>query len=94
MVKMKDVIKKFVTKQSTIDQLEPVVVDLGELFNDMLYELWKSLMTIEMTLYEQCEVCALCPRHIYIRQDISYFHPTSFRRHVKMRQTRGSKPTG
>ncbi|XP_052755007.1 dynein regulatory complex subunit 3 [Galleria mellonella] len=52
---MNEVIRKFSTKQATIEQLEPRIVDLGESFNDVLYELWKSLMTIEMQLYERCE---------------------------------------
>lgn len=53
---MNEQINKFTTKQSTIDQLEPVIMELGDSFNDTLHELWKSLMTIEMQLYEQCEV--------------------------------------
>ncbi|XP_059053982.1 dynein regulatory complex subunit 3-like [Achroia grisella] len=52
---MNEVIRKFSTKQATIDQLEPTIVDLGEAYNDVLYELWKSLMIIEMQLYERCE---------------------------------------
>ncbi|CAH2981430.1 unnamed protein product [Chilo suppressalis] len=54
--KMNELIQKFTTKQATIELLEPAIVDLGDAFNDVLYELWKSLMTIEMQLYEQCEV--------------------------------------
>lgn len=47
---------KFKAKQLTLEQLEPIIVDLGERYNDLLYDLWKSLMTIEMQLFEQCEV--------------------------------------
>lgn len=54
---MQEFINKFTTKQATIEELEPLIVDLGETFNEVLYHLWKSLMTIEMQLYEQCEVC-------------------------------------
>lgn len=53
---MNEVIAKFMTKQATLEELEPNIVDLGEAFNDSLYEMWKNLMTIEMQLYEQCEV--------------------------------------
>lgn len=53
---MNGLISKFTAKQATIEQLEPQLMDLGEAFNDALYELWKSLMTIEMQLYERCEV--------------------------------------
>ncbi|XP_028029107.1 dynein regulatory complex subunit 3-like [Bombyx mandarina] len=52
---MQEFINKFTTKQATIEELEPLIVDLGETFNEVLYHLWKSLMTIEMQLYEQCE---------------------------------------
>ncbi|KAL0871762.1 hypothetical protein ABMA27_004260 [Loxostege sticticalis] len=52
---MNALIGKFATKQATIEQLEPQLMDLGEAFNDTLYELWKKLMTIEMELYERCE---------------------------------------
>ncbi|XP_063623655.1 dynein regulatory complex subunit 3-like [Cydia splendana] len=52
---MQEIIDKFTTKEATIDQLEPKVMDLSDTFNDVLYELWKSIMTIEMQLYEQCE---------------------------------------
>ncbi|KPI97248.1 PREDICTED: leucine-rich repeat-containing protein 48-like [Papilio xuthus] len=52
---MNEVIAKFMSKQATLEELEPNIVDLGEAFNDSLYEMWKNLMTIEMQLYEQCE---------------------------------------
>ncbi|XP_028158558.1 dynein regulatory complex subunit 3 [Ostrinia furnacalis] len=52
---MNEIIRKFTSKQATIEQLEPQLMDLGEAFNDALYELWKSLMSIEMQLYERCE---------------------------------------
>ncbi|XP_068618661.1 dynein regulatory complex subunit 3-like [Battus philenor] len=52
---MNELIGKFTAKQATLEQLEPNIVDLGESFNDALFELWKNLMTIEMHLYEQCE---------------------------------------
>lgn len=53
-------INKFSAKQATIEQLEPIIMELGESFNDMLHELWKGLMTIEMQLFEQCEVSCYC----------------------------------
>lgn len=53
---MNEIVKKFATKQATIEQLEPQLVTLVETFNDLLYTVWKSLMTIEMQLFEQCEV--------------------------------------
>lgn len=53
---MNELIQKFTTKQATIDQLEPSIIDLGEAFNEALYHLWKDLMTNEIQLYEQCEV--------------------------------------
>lgn len=53
---MNEIISKFTKKQATIEELEPNIVDAGESFNDIIYELWKKLMTIEMTLFEQCEV--------------------------------------
>lgn len=56
---MNEIISKFTKKQATIEELEPNIVDAGESFNDIIYELWKKLMTIEMTLYEQCEVMLL-----------------------------------
>ncbi|CAH2039450.1 unnamed protein product, partial [Iphiclides podalirius] len=52
---MNELIAKFTAKQATLEELEPNVLDLGESFNDALFELWKNLMTIEMQLYEQCE---------------------------------------
>lgn len=56
---MQEVIEKFKTKQATVEQLEPTIVDLTETFNDVLYELWKGLMNTEMQLYERCEVRCL-----------------------------------
>ncbi|KAJ0178160.1 hypothetical protein K1T71_005983 [Dendrolimus kikuchii] len=52
---MNEVILKFSSKQATIEQLESQIIDLGDAFNDVLYAMWKSLMSIEMQLYEQCE---------------------------------------
>ncbi|XP_047534682.1 dynein regulatory complex subunit 3-like [Vanessa atalanta] len=52
---MNEIIGKFTSKKATIDQLEPNIIDAGEAFNDIIYDLWKKLMTIEMQLYEQCE---------------------------------------
>lgn len=52
---MNEQINKFKTKQSTIEQLEPVIMELSDAYNDVLHELWKKLMTIEMRLFEQCE---------------------------------------
>ncbi|XP_045766707.1 dynein regulatory complex subunit 3-like isoform X1 [Maniola jurtina] len=52
---MNEIISKFTKKQATIEQLEPNIIDTGELFNDVIFDLWKKLMSIEMTLYEQCE---------------------------------------
>lgn len=53
---MNEIISKFMSKQVTLEQLEPDILDAGEAFNDIIYDLWKKLMTIEMQLYEQCEV--------------------------------------
>ncbi|CAH2090948.1 unnamed protein product [Euphydryas editha] len=53
--KMNEIISKFTSKQATLEQLEPSILDAGEAFNDIIYDLWKKLMTIEMQLYEQCE---------------------------------------
>ncbi|CAB3247675.1 unnamed protein product [Arctia plantaginis] len=53
--KMNEHMAKFKAKQITIEQLEPIIIDLGERYNDLLYDLWKNLMTIEMQLFEQCE---------------------------------------
>lgn len=47
---------KFVAKQATLEQLEPQIVDLSDTFNEVLYDCWRQLMTIEMNLFEQCEV--------------------------------------
>ncbi|XP_045450916.1 dynein regulatory complex subunit 3-like [Melitaea cinxia] len=52
---MNEIISKFMSKQVTLEQLEPDILDAGEAFNDIIYDLWKKLMTIEMQLYEQCE---------------------------------------
>ncbi|XP_050351560.1 dynein regulatory complex subunit 3-like [Nymphalis io] len=52
---MTELIGKFTSKKATIEQLEPNIIDAGEAFNDIIYDLWKQLMTIEMQLYEQCE---------------------------------------
>ncbi|CAK1544955.1 unnamed protein product [Leptosia nina] len=52
---MNEIITKVTTKQATIEQIEPTIIDAGEAFNDLIYDLWKKLMTIEMTLYERCE---------------------------------------
>ncbi|XP_039755667.1 dynein regulatory complex subunit 3-like [Pararge aegeria] len=52
---MNEIILKFTNKQATIEQLEPNIIDVGESFNDVIFDLWKKLMSIEMTLYEQCE---------------------------------------
>lgn len=53
---MNQIIGKFTAKQATMEQLEPNIIDAGEAFNELIYDLWKKLMTIEMQLYEQCEV--------------------------------------
>lgn len=63
---MNALIGKFATKQATIEQLEPQLMDLGEAFNDTLYELWKKLMTIEMELYERCEVRKISATIVYL----------------------------
>lgn len=47
---------KFTSKQISLEQMEPMLLELGETYHDILYELWKSLMTTEMQLFEQCEV--------------------------------------
>ncbi|CAH0729933.1 unnamed protein product, partial [Brenthis ino] len=52
---MNQIIGKFTAKQATIEELEPNIIDAGESFNDLIFDLWKKLMTIEMQLYEQCE---------------------------------------
>ncbi|KAL4712059.1 hypothetical protein ACJJTC_003726 [Scirpophaga incertulas] len=52
---MNEIIQKFTSKQATIEELEPTLIDLGESFNEILYDLWKNLMMTEMQLYEQCE---------------------------------------
>ncbi|XP_026499077.1 dynein regulatory complex subunit 3-like [Vanessa tameamea] len=52
---MNELIGRFTSKKATIEQLEPNIIDAGEAFNDIIYDLWKKLMTIEMQLYEQCE---------------------------------------
>ncbi|CAG9793993.1 unnamed protein product [Diatraea saccharalis] len=67
---LNELIQKFTSKQATIEQLEPLLVDLGDAFNDILYDLWKNLMTIEMQLYEQCEVKKATIR---IQQKLLYF---------------------
>ncbi|KAJ8713615.1 hypothetical protein PYW07_013985 [Mythimna separata] len=46
---------QYTAKQISLDDFEQILVDLGESFNEILYELWKSLMTLEMHLFEQCE---------------------------------------
>lgn len=53
---MNQIIGKYTAKQATLEQLEPNIIDAGEAFNDLIYDLWKKLMTLEMQLYEQCEV--------------------------------------
>lgn len=55
---MKEIIEKVLSKDkdSTLDIMEPRIVDLSDLFNEALFALWKELMTIEMRLFEQCEV--------------------------------------
>lgn len=53
---MNDIIGKVTTKQATLEQMESNVIDTGEAFNDLIYDLWKKLLTIEMQLYERCEV--------------------------------------
>ncbi|VVD03260.1 unnamed protein product [Leptidea sinapis] len=50
---LEDSVKR--TKQATLEQMETNIIDAGESFNDIVYDLWKKLMTIEMQLYEQCE---------------------------------------
>lgn len=56
MVKTEEYRVKIDSKQMTIEEAEPFLIELGEQFHETLYELWKSLMTIEMQLFEQCEV--------------------------------------
>lgn len=53
---MNEQIALYTDKKETLEQIEPRVVDLSETYNEVLYELWKKLMTLEMQLYEQCEV--------------------------------------
>ncbi|XP_045526239.1 dynein regulatory complex subunit 3-like [Pieris brassicae] len=52
---MNEIIGKVTTKQATLEQVETNVIDSGEAFTDLIYDLWKKLMTIEMQLYERCE---------------------------------------
>ncbi|XP_075978515.1 dynein regulatory complex subunit 3-like [Anticarsia gemmatalis] len=52
---LNELIAKYTSKQATIEQLEPSIVEVGDQFNETLYQLWKSLMTLEMQLFEQCE---------------------------------------
>jgi hypothetical protein len=72
---MNELIQKFTSKQATLDQLEPVLVDLGETLNDTLYDLWKKLMSIEMQLYEQCEVSLILNVCKYSKVN-TYIHTT------------------
>lgn len=53
---LQTMVKKVNNKEETFENIESDLLDLGESFNDVLYEMWKKLMTIEMNLYEQCEV--------------------------------------
>ncbi|CAH0694009.1 unnamed protein product [Spodoptera exigua] len=55
MAQVADISNQFKAKQISLEQMEPMLLDLGETYHEMLYELWKSLMTIEMQLFEQCE---------------------------------------
>ncbi|XP_050675184.1 dynein regulatory complex subunit 3-like [Leptidea sinapis] len=55
MDQMNEIIGKVTAKQATLEQMETNIIDAGESFNDIVYDLWKKLMTIEMQLYEQCE---------------------------------------
>ncbi|CAH0584433.1 unnamed protein product [Chrysodeixis includens] len=55
MDKVKEYSGKIEAKQMTVEEADPLLVELGEQFHETLYELWKSLMTIEMQLFEQCE---------------------------------------
>ncbi|XP_049874456.1 dynein regulatory complex subunit 3-like [Pectinophora gossypiella] len=52
---MNELIAKFTEKKATLEQVEPQIVELGDQFNDVLYDVWKKLMTLEMNLFEQCE---------------------------------------
>ncbi|XP_045495729.1 dynein regulatory complex subunit 3-like [Colias croceus] len=52
---MNEIINKVTAKQATIEQVEPNIIDAGEAFNELVYDLWKKLMSIEMQLYERCE---------------------------------------
>ncbi|KAG7295915.1 hypothetical protein JYU34_021005 [Plutella xylostella] len=52
---MNEQIALYTEKKETLEQIEPRVVDLSETYNEVLYDLWKKLMTLEMQLYEQCE---------------------------------------
>lgn len=67
MDQVNEISKEYNAKQITLDEMEQLLVELGETYHEMLYELWKSLMTLEMQLFEQCEVCgslASCTYHL------------------------------
>ncbi|KAJ8715983.1 hypothetical protein PYW08_013268 [Mythimna loreyi] len=55
MEQVNEISVQYSAKQISMDEMEQVLVELGESFNEMLYDLWKSLMTLEMHLFEQCE---------------------------------------
>ncbi|KAJ2943667.1 hypothetical protein O0L34_g16779 [Tuta absoluta] len=48
-------IQKFTEKKATLELIEPQISDLTDLYNDLLYDIWRKLMTLEMNLFEQCE---------------------------------------
>ncbi|PZC75733.1 dynein regulatory complex subunit 3 [Helicoverpa armigera] len=55
MEKVREISDQFNSKLITLEQMEPMLLELGESYHEVLYELWKSLMTTEMQLFEQCE---------------------------------------
>ncbi|XP_022830342.1 dynein regulatory complex subunit 3-like isoform X1 [Spodoptera litura] len=55
MAHVAEISNKFTTKQISLEQMEPMLLEIGESYHELLYELWKSLMTTEMQLFEQCE---------------------------------------
>lgn len=56
MAHVTDLIAKYTAKQLTLEVVEPAIAEASDKFNELVYELWKSLMTLEMQLFEQCEV--------------------------------------
>ncbi|KOB64008.1 Uncharacterized protein OBRU01_24641 [Operophtera brumata] len=85
-VQMNELINKFKSKQSTIEQLEPVIVELGDTYND-----WPATLSARGATTKACGRCTSsrrCPSYWGTRLCWEMCHTSSLNNEVKRNRDR------